>query len=80
MNYQENYIKSAVFEFQRYKTLGDKTFGQLEEKDIDWAYTESDNSIGIIVKVTIQSVTYTLNSYKNSNIVMKTSIVKVTTY
>lgn len=50
MTYQENYIKSALFEFNRYKTLGDKTFGQLEEKDIHWSYTETDNSIAIIVK------------------------------
>lgn len=50
MNYQENYIKSALFEFQRYKTLGDKTFEQLEDKDIHWVYNEYDNSIAIIVK------------------------------
>jgi len=50
MNYQENYIKSAIFEFERYKTLGDQTFAQLEEKDIHWVFSESDNSIAIIVK------------------------------
>lgn len=50
MNYPENYIKSVVFEFERYKALGNKTFEQLEEKDIHWTYSESDNSIAIIVK------------------------------
>jgi len=50
MNYQENYIKSATFEFERYKTLGDKTFAQLDEKDIYCTLTETDNSIAIIVK------------------------------
>lgn len=50
MNYHENYIKSATFEFERYKTLGDKTFAQLDEKDIYWTLTETDNSIAIIVK------------------------------
>lgn len=50
MNYQENYIKSAVYEFQRYKTLGDKTFDQLEENDIHWVNNAYDNSMAIIVK------------------------------
>jgi len=50
MNDQQNYMKSALFELNRYKTLGDKTFEQLEEKDIHWAYSEYDNSIAIIVK------------------------------
>jgi len=50
MNYQENYIKSALLEFRRYKTLGDKTFSQLEDKDIHWTYSESDNNISVIVK------------------------------
>lgn len=50
MNYQENYIESARFEFMRYKTLGDNTFAQLKEEDIHWTYQESDNSISIIVK------------------------------
>lgn len=50
MNFSENYLQSILFEFRRYKTLGDKTFEQLEEKDIHWKYGESDNSIAIIVK------------------------------
>jgi len=50
MDYQENYIKSVIFEFERYKTLGDKTFAQLNEKDIYWTLSETDNSIAIIVK------------------------------
>ena len=50
MNYQENYIMSAVAEFERYKVLGDKTFVQLEEKDIHWTFSEIDNSVAIIVK------------------------------
>jgi len=50
MNYQENYLKSAIFEFQRYKMLGDKCFTQLAEKDIYWTYNEASNSIAVIVK------------------------------
>ena len=50
LDYQENYLKSVLFEFRRYKTLGDKTFAQLEEKDMHWTFSKSDNSIAVIVK------------------------------
>ena len=50
MNFQENYLKSVLFEFARYKTLGEKTFEQLSETEIHWKYGESDNSIALIVK------------------------------
>ena len=50
MSFPENYLKSVLFEFKRYKTLGDKTFEQLSEKEIHWTYSESDNSIALIVK------------------------------
>ncbi len=50
MNYPENYLKSALFEFCRYKTLGDHTFAQLSENEIHWKYGKNDNSIALIVK------------------------------
>lgn len=50
MNYEENYITSALFEFQRYKTLGDKSFEQLAEQDLFWTHNSSSNSIALIVK------------------------------
>ncbi len=50
MNFQENYLSSVKFEFNRYKTMGDKTFAQLTDEDILWTYSETDNSIAIIVK------------------------------
>ncbi|TAI48289.1 DUF1572 family protein [Flagellimonas allohymeniacidonis] len=50
MNFAENYLANVTFEFKRYKTLGDRTFAQLSEKEIYWRYQESDNSIAIIVK------------------------------
>jgi hypothetical protein len=46
----DNYISSVRFEFERYKTLGDKTFEQLSEKDIHWTLNAEDNSIALIVK------------------------------
>jgi hypothetical protein len=50
MTHQENFIKSALFEFRRYKTLGDNTFLQLNDKELLWKYNETDNSISQIVK------------------------------
>ena len=50
MGFQENYLKSVLFEFQRYKSMGDKTFAQISDNDIHWKYAETDNSIAIIVK------------------------------
>ncbi len=50
MNFAKNYLKSVLFEFRRYKTLGDKTFVQLGESDILWKYREEDNNISQIVK------------------------------
>nr|WP_299066861.1 DUF1572 family protein [uncultured Allomuricauda sp.] len=50
MSFQENYIKNVQFEFNRYKIMGDKTFAQLSDEDILWKYSETDNSIAIIVK------------------------------
>jgi len=50
MRFVENYLKSVRFEFRRYKTLGDRTFEQLNEKDCSWMYGDGDNSIALIVK------------------------------
>ncbi len=50
MSYEKNFIDSALFEFKRYKTLGDRTFAQLDNQDIHWTYSDTDNSIAIIVK------------------------------
>lgn len=50
MGFQENYLKSVLFEFQRYKSMGDKTFAQISDDDIHWKYTETDNSIAVIIK------------------------------
>ncbi len=50
MDFVKNYLDSSRFEFQRYKTLGDKTFAQLGDSDILWKQHEGDNSISQIVK------------------------------
>ena len=45
-----SYITSIVKQFEYYKMLGDKTFSQLESKDIQWQYNSESNSISIMVK------------------------------
>ena len=50
MDFQEDYLSNVQFEFQRYKTMGDKTFAQILDADIHWKFSDSDNSIAIIVK------------------------------
>ena len=50
MNYPESYLKSALFEFRRYKTLGDLTFAQLSENELHRKHGKNDNSIALIVK------------------------------
>jgi len=50
MDFQEDYLSNVQFEFHRYKTMGDKTFAQILDADIHWKFSDSDNSIAIIVK------------------------------
>lgn len=47
---QNNFLKSSIQQFQYYKSLGDKSFEQLSDDDINWRYSSSSNSIAIIVK------------------------------
>lgn len=44
-----NFIESTTKLFKYYKSLGERTFAQLEEKDLAWRQNESTNSIEIIV-------------------------------
>lgn len=50
MSLEQNYLTSVRYEFERYKSMGEKTFSQLTDQEIHWKYTETDNSIAIIVK------------------------------
>ncbi|SHJ83508.1 DUF1572 family protein [Pseudozobellia thermophila] len=50
MNFVDNYLDSVIFEFHRYKALGDKSFAQLGEADILWKHGANDNNIALIVK------------------------------
>ncbi len=46
---QEDYIQSVIKQFEYYKSVGEKTFDQLNEADLFWHYNEASNAISIIV-------------------------------
>lgn len=46
---QINYMESVIRQFKYYKLLGDKTFGQLTDKELFWQYNAESNSIAVIV-------------------------------
>ncbi|MGB5238358.1 MAG: DUF1572 family protein [Flavobacteriaceae bacterium] len=50
MNFTKHYLQNIIREFQRYKSLGDRCFEQLNEPDIHWRLSDENNSIAIIVK------------------------------
>ncbi|MCK0136161.1 DUF1572 family protein [Arenibacter sp. S6351L] len=43
------YLNSVRKQFEYYKSLGERTFEQLNEKDLFWNYNEESNSIAITV-------------------------------
>ncbi len=43
------YLNSIKKQFEYYKSVGEKTFDQLDEKDFFWQYNEESNSIAITV-------------------------------
>lgn len=45
----KNFLESSIKLFKYYKSLGDKTFAQLSDADINWRPNEASNSIGLIV-------------------------------
>ena len=46
----ETYLNSVKKEFERYKTLGEKTFDQVSDDALFWQYNDESNSIATIVK------------------------------
>lgn len=43
------YLQSVHKQFESYKSVGEKTFEQLDDKDLFWQFNEASNSIGITV-------------------------------
>lgn len=46
----DDYLNSVRKQFEYYKQLGDKTFAQLKDEHLFWAFNEDSNSIAVIVK------------------------------
>ena len=46
---EADYLNSVKKQFEYYKSVGEKTFDQLDEKDLFWQYNEESNSIAIVV-------------------------------
>lgn len=44
-----DYIQSAIKQFEYYKSVGERTFDQLDEEDLFWQFNAESNSIAIIV-------------------------------
>ncbi len=47
---QNSYLTSIKQQFNYYKSLGDKTFEQLDNNEIHWSFNDDSNSIAIITK------------------------------
>lgn len=47
---RKGYLESAKAQFQHYKSIGERTFDQLNDEDLFWQSNEESNSIAIIVK------------------------------
>jgi len=45
----QNFLTSVKLQFEYYKSLGEKTFSQLDEKDLFWQPNPESNSIAITV-------------------------------
>jgi hypothetical protein len=45
----QEYLQSVRKQFEYYKSIGEKTFDQLQDKDLFWQYNPESNSIAIIV-------------------------------
>lgn len=43
------YIDSVIKQFEYYKSVGEKTFDQLDENELFWQFNQESNSIAIIV-------------------------------
>ena len=46
---QNSFLQSAIKQFEYYKSLGEKTFNQIDEQKLFWQYNNESNSIAIIV-------------------------------
>ena len=50
MKTAQNYLESAIQQFNYYKRLGEKTFDQLSDEQLFWQYNAESNSVAMIVQ------------------------------
>ena len=50
MSFEEEFLKDITKRFQSYKSLGDKTFEQLDDKDFLYQPSAESNSIAVIIQ------------------------------
>ena len=50
MNLGEEYLSTVIRRLKYYKELGEKTFDQLEEKDLHWLPASESNTIAVIIQ------------------------------
>ena len=48
-DFSSNYLVSVIKQFEYYKLLGEKTFAQLSEEELQFQYNAESNSISVIV-------------------------------
>ncbi len=46
----KGYLESVKAQFKHYKSIGEKTFDQMEEADLFWQFNDESNSVAVIVK------------------------------
>ncbi len=50
MNFASDFLNSCIKRYEEYKALGDRTFEQLEEADMQFQPNDASNSIAIIIR------------------------------
>ena len=50
MTIAEEYLKTVITRLKYYKSLGEKTFEQLDEKDFHWLPSSESNSVAVIIQ------------------------------
>ena len=50
MNLSEEYLSTVIKRLKYYRDLGERTFSQLEEKDLHWQPSSESNSIAVIIQ------------------------------
>jgi hypothetical protein len=67
MKFEEDFLESAKKQFLYYKQLGDKTFNQLTEDELNWTPHPDSNSINTIVRHLVGNMLSRWTDFLNSD-------------